>query len=215
LGALEKLRRRYDFISPIYESVALEWPIYRTGRVLGIELLALAPGHTVLDVGCGTGLNFPFLAQAIGPTGAITGIDISSGMLARASARGLHNVSLIQADAAHLPLDTTATAGSGGFDAALFTYSLSVIPDWEAAWNSACSVVKDGGRVAVVDMALPVRAAAILSPLARLACALGGADVHRHPWRKVESHTHGVRRAAARGGHIQIAVGMVRHDARA
>jgi ubiquinone/menaquinone biosynthesis C-methylase UbiE len=50
-------------------------------------MLAPASGSVVLDVGCGTGLNFVGLEKAIGPRGRLIGIDLSSDMLARAHER--------------------------------------------------------------------------------------------------------------------------------
>lgn len=66
-------------------------------------MLALPPGATVVDVGCGTGLNFASTLAAIGPAGRIIGIDASSGMLAAALRRvqvaGWDNVTLVAGDA--------------------------------------------------------------------------------------------------------------------
>jgi demethylmenaquinone methyltransferase/2-methoxy-6-polyprenyl-1,4-benzoquinol methylase len=49
--------------------------------------LAPRPGETVLDVGCGTGLNFGSIQDRIGPSGLLIGIDLCPAMLARARAR--------------------------------------------------------------------------------------------------------------------------------
>ncbi|MCG6970554.1 MAG: methyltransferase domain-containing protein [Gammaproteobacteria bacterium] len=49
--------------------------------------MQLAPGGTVVDLGCGTGLNFPLLQQAVGPVGRVISVDLSAEMLARAGKR--------------------------------------------------------------------------------------------------------------------------------
>ena len=75
--------------------------------------LNLKPGDRVLEIGCGTGRNFPFLRGAVGPAGKIYGVDLSRGMLRRARAlcRREHwrNVHLTQCDASEYipcePLD--------------------------------------------------------------------------------------------------------------
>ena len=42
-----------------YDVISAEWPVYRAGRIAAIDLLALQPGHHVLDIGCGTGIESP------------------------------------------------------------------------------------------------------------------------------------------------------------
>ena len=46
--------------------------------------LDLKPGDHVLEIGCGTGRNLPYLRDAVGPQGRVYGVDISAGMLERA-----------------------------------------------------------------------------------------------------------------------------------
>ena len=48
--------------------------------------LGLSRGDSVLDIGCGTGVNFPYLREAVGSSGRIYGVDISTGMLRKATA---------------------------------------------------------------------------------------------------------------------------------
>jgi demethylmenaquinone methyltransferase/2-methoxy-6-polyprenyl-1,4-benzoquinol methylase len=80
----------------------------------------------VVDVACGTGLNFPLIEKVIGPSGRIVGVDLTDAMLARAQdriqANGWSNISLVQADAAGFDFPT-------GVDAVLSTYALSQVPE--------------------------------------------------------------------------------------
>ncbi len=195
---------RYTFSARFYDVLSMEWPIYRAGRVAAIRAMELRSGMRVLDLGCGTGLNHPLLQEAIGPTGAVVGVDTSWHMLAqarqRASHRGWSNVELLQAD-------MTEVDGIGAVDAVLATYSLSLVPGWELAWARAMAATRTGGRMAIVDMQLPVGAARIAAPLARLACAAGGADINAHPWTALERDCLDVRAISLRGGHIQVRVG--------
>lgn len=195
---------KYTVSARFYDVVSLEWPVYRVGRVAAIRAMELRPGMRVLDLGCGTGLNHPLLQDAVGPTGTVVGVDASRQMLARARRRadrhGWCNVDLRHADMA-------VVDGLGTVDAVIATYALSLVPDWERAWALAFAATRPGGRMAVVDMQLPVGAARVAAPLARLACAAGGADINAHPWTALERDCDAVTAAGLRGGHIQVRVG--------
>lgn len=209
---------RYARFARLYDALAAE-PVYRAGREVAIAALGLRPGDRVLDIGCGTGLNFPLLLRGVGPTGRVVGVDRSSQMLDSAQARAhrLHatNVALVCADATALPADRllAEACSDRGYDAVLFTYSLSVMPQWERAWHSATALLRDGGRAAVVDMQLPRGVARLGSPLARLACSLGGSDIAAHPWQALELAATDLDSWALRGGHIQVRVGTLSRPA--
>ena len=199
----------------MYDLLSGEYPVYHAGRTRGIAALAPGVGQQVLDVGCGTGLNFSGLQERVGPSGRIVGIDRSPEMLERArrraAARGWTNVILVQADMVLLdPAEISARIQAGGgapfSDAALATYSLSLMEDWKGAWANVTGLLDSNARVAVVDMQEPVGRARWLAPLARLACALGGSDINAAPWRAVENGCVDVVSSSARGGHLsQIA----------
>ena len=73
-------------------------------RKRAIQSLALQHGDMVVDLGCGTGLNFSLLQERVGPRGRIIGVDLTDAMLEEAGARiASHrwsNVELIKSDAA-------------------------------------------------------------------------------------------------------------------
>lgn len=207
---------RYSTYAPFYDLMSGEFPVYRVGRRLGIEMMDLNPGAQVLDIGCGTGLNFALLQQQIGAGGTIVGVDRSPGMLARArrkaSRNGWTNVILLEADATMMsPSDLgariVAKGGTGYSDAVLATYSLSLMGEWELAWNNMVALGAPAAVLSVVDMQAPTGAFAAMAPLAQAACWLGGADIAAHPWLAVERDCTDVRAASARGGHLQIRVG--------
>src|ERR1700757_1418499 len=77
-----------------------------------LTFAAPEPGSSVLDVGCGCGALTLEVAHRVGPSGHVTGIDISEPMLGRAKERlrGFRNASLRLGDAASLPLDAAGAA---------------------------------------------------------------------------------------------------------
>jgi ubiquinone/menaquinone biosynthesis C-methylase UbiE len=118
-------------------------------RPQAVRALHLSAGQTVLEIGCGTGLNLPLLRRAVGARGTIIGVDLSADMLAVAERKvrrfGWKNVRLEQADATRLQMDVVC-------DAALFAYSLSIIDDWQQALARALAHLRPGGRLAVLDL---------------------------------------------------------------
>ncbi len=204
---------RYTHSARWYDTISAE-PIYRVGRERAIAALRLREGSRVLDIGCGTGLNFPLLLAAIGPSGQVVGVDRSSQMLAVAQRKTIHlppgNVVLVEADAEQLDPATLGLDGPGAaFDAVLFAYSLSLMSNREQAWLRASALVRAGGRAAIVDMQAPHGWGRLLDAPARFACLLGGADINAHPWTLLEGAATDIQSWSLRGGHVQVRVGTL------
>jgi SAM-dependent methyltransferase len=91
---------RYRALAEEYDEHTASGAAYRRQTV---EALAPRPGECVLEVGCGTGLNFALVERGVGPGGRLVGVDPSAAMLERARARarahGWENVLLVQATA--------------------------------------------------------------------------------------------------------------------
>ena len=213
--------RRYQRLAPIYERANLEPLLYSGARTRAIELLDLRPGMKVLDLACGTGVNFTRIEQHIGRTGSLVGLDLTPAMLARARDRarshGWRNVRLYESDASQLSaqrLEALCALESGGrFDAALCTLALSVIPDWQRAWAAVLSVVRPGGRVAVMDAGHPDTRGGGRSIAARpVAWALGrvfAANNDRRPWELVVRDTRNPVLERFSWGYVSVAAGDV------
>src|ERR1700730_4699621 len=81
---LERVVARYDRAARWYRFG--EWTILLAPGFRGraVARLGLKPGERVMEVGCGTGRNLPFLRDAVGREGEVIGVDASGGMLAGA-----------------------------------------------------------------------------------------------------------------------------------
>lgn len=126
---------------------------YLLGRDRMIDRLSAGDGTTVLELGCGTGRNLTLAARRF-PQARFFGLDISAQMLATAEASlaraGLSaKVRLAQADATDF--DPQALFGRDRFDRVYVSYSLSMIPDWQACVRQALGVLAPGGSLHIVD----------------------------------------------------------------
>jgi SAM-dependent methyltransferase len=115
------------------------------GRV-AMKALDLAAGERVLDIGCGCGQTSLALAEQVGPTGEVLGVDISVPMLdvARRRAAGAQAARFMQADA------QTVDLGAEAFDAAFSRFGVMFFADPTAAFANIGRAARAGGRLGFV-----------------------------------------------------------------
>lgn len=142
----ERTRRAYDRSALWYDIE--EWlPEKLTFRNWRKRLWGLVPGGEVLEVGVGTGRNFPYHAEKM----QVTAIDLSPKMLRRAEARAKRDgvpVSLRTMDAQALDFPDSQ------FDAAVATFVFCSVPDPVLGLSEVRRVLKPGGRVYLLEHVL-------------------------------------------------------------
>jgi ubiquinone/menaquinone biosynthesis C-methylase UbiE len=147
---VETYRRRarhYDLTTRLY-AFGPQWAYRRRA----VQALQLSSGDTVVELACGTGLNFPLIEREIGPGGRIVGVDITDAMLVQAQhrieANGWANVSLVRADMAEFDFPA-------GVDAILATYAHALLPEPGRVIAHSAAALSAGGRCAVLDLKVP------------------------------------------------------------
>lgn len=179
------LADRYDLASNLYRVVGFPMGEFRRTAV---DALVLGTGDTVVELGCGTGLNFPFLQRVVGPRGKIIGVDMTDAMLARARQRidrnGWSNVELVQSDVARYVFPHQV-------DGILSTFAMEFVPEYDALIGRCSAALRPGRKLVVGDLKLPVGRLARLAPyLLPLARPFGTTMdlVSRRPWDSVDNY---------------------------
>jgi demethylmenaquinone methyltransferase/2-methoxy-6-polyprenyl-1,4-benzoquinol methylase len=199
-----KRARRYDFTANLYYLNGFrEWAYRRQA----VEALHLQPGATVVEIGCGTGLNFPLLQAVIGPEGRIIGVDLTDAMVQQARQRvadnGWSNVDLVLNDAANFVFPA-------GVDGILSTFALTLAPEYDGVIRRGSEALAPGGRWVILDFKLPDNRLAALAPLMALLTAPFGVRLEmadRHPWASIERYLPNSQMNEFYGGFVYIAVG--------
>jgi arsenite methyltransferase len=115
-----------------------------------LRALALQPGEQILDIGSGPGLLVADMAEVVGQSGRVTGLEISDSMLALGRRRCAHpaireRVAFVKADAVALPFPDST------FDVAVSTQVYEYVADLKAAFAELHRVLRPGGRALIID----------------------------------------------------------------
>ncbi len=129
-------------------------PVESTASFAGVAnphaIGRLAAGATVLDIGCGAGMDLLLAARRVGPSGRAIGVDMTPAMAERArasaAAAGLGNVEVRLGDALALPLDDASV------DVVISNGVINLTPDKSRAYAEIHRVLKPGGRLQLGDI---------------------------------------------------------------
>ncbi len=198
--------KHYDFTAILFGLLGMRLKAYRS---LAISKLSLQRGDCVVEFGCGTGLNFPFLMEQIGPEGRLIGVDLTPGMLEVARARvdrsGWKNVELIQSDIA-------AYDYPEGVNAVLSTGMFGFIPEYDHVIKAAARSLAPGGHLSILDGKQPET---LPSWLFKIVLKIGGPFGYTpeyfevRPWESVERYFKETSFETRYGGMVYILSGTV------
>lgn len=183
----------YGRWAAVYDRVARHAPLADRYRAAAADALALDRGDTVVDLGCGTGANFPALRERVGPAGRVVGVDLTPELLdvARSRAAAWDNVHVVRGDAARPPV-------AGPVDGVVASFLVGLLGDPAAAVETWTALVADGGRVVTLDAAPTDHAAGtLLNPLFGALVAAGAPPGSRtkRPARRLRERVDAAQRA--------------------
>lgn len=137
-------------LDAFYRPQAADYDAFRErllhGRRELIEHMDLPADARVVELGGGTGRNLLFFGERLSGFRGVDLVDLCPALLEEARRRtaGMPNVRVVEADAVGYRCDEPV-------DCAYFSYSLTMIPDWRGAIESAIDMLRPGGLLGVVD----------------------------------------------------------------
>lgn len=144
-GAIARLYDRW--VGP-YDLVAKRTPGIGRLRARAVEALNPTAGDLIVDVGCGSGANFPHLVDRVGPHGRVVGVDLARGMVARArrtaDALDRFDGAVVHGDASRLPI-------AGPVDGVIATFVVGMLDDPPTAIDAWCDRLAPSGRLVLLD----------------------------------------------------------------
>jgi arsenite methyltransferase len=189
LGAALALRLGYD--AARISALPREAVDSFAGVGYALDLAALEPGDTVLDLGSGSGMDVFYAAGLVGPTGRVVGVDFTVEQLAKARrlAATYETVDFREGRIEALPM------ADDSVDCVISNGVINLSPDKESVFAEAARVLRPGGRLAVADIITerPYTEAIVCNPDLWAAC-IGGAAQQEVYLQAIESAGFTVQR---------------------
>lgn len=227
-GPDSRVTRFYDRWATPYDLLARRAPTLSRFRRQCVDALSLGDGETVIDMGCGSGANVPFLRDRVGSSGRILCLDLSAGQLARARRRAIENdwrnVHVCRGDVAHPPVGPRTSGQRCQPDAISATFVIGMLDRPDTVVDRWCDVLGAGGRIVFLHACRSDRPAAVpLNGLVRLFVRLGSptqrfsrdSPIRRleHRGRRasaaLEARCTDVRSESLAGGFLRLVAGRV------
>ncbi|REB09897.1 demethylmenaquinone methyltransferase [Sporosarcina sp. BI001-red] len=145
----QKVHSVFESISTDYDKMnsVISFNLHKKWRADIMDRMNVKVGSKALDVCCGTADWTISLAQSVGRSGEVTGLDFSNAMLSSAAPKTdkYPNITLIQGNAMDLPFEDHT------FDYVTIGFGLRNVPNYETALKEMFRVVKPGGIVACLE----------------------------------------------------------------
>jgi demethylmenaquinone methyltransferase/2-methoxy-6-polyprenyl-1,4-benzoquinol methylase len=202
--AYRKYAENYDLAVKLYHLLGLKIGKYRK---LTVNALKLSKGDFVVELGCGTGLNFPLVLEAIGPEGKLIGVDITDKMLDQAKIRvkenGWKNVELVQSDFANYSFPKE-------LDGIFTTGALQYSPQYDQIIKKGHDALRSGKSFVVFDFKKPQGFSRIFTPILIFFTKAFEANeeyLKRHAWESIERYFEKTKFQEGWGGFVYLSVG--------
>ncbi|UCH22886.1 MAG: methyltransferase domain-containing protein [Deltaproteobacteria bacterium] len=203
LSSYQSGAKYYDFAVQLYGLIGIR----KAYRLRTIKHLHLKRGDCVVELGCGTGLNFSPIVKQIGPEGRLIGVDLSPKMLAHAQKRaeraGWKNIEFVQSDilAYNFPESINGVLSIGVF---------GYIADCDRVIKAASHALVLDGRLAIMDGKRPERLPSwVFKLIVRASRSFGVTNDYfdKRTWESVERHFRETAFEQMYGGMLYISSG--------
>ncbi len=204
IKAYRKYAENYDLAVKLYRLLGLKIGKYRK---MTVDALELSKGDTVVELGCGTGLNFHLVLDAIGPTGKLIGIDLVDKMLEQAKKRlkknNWKNVELIQNDIANYSFPKQL---DGIFSTGAIQYS----PEYDRIIKKGYNALKNDKKFVILDFKMSQGYSRIFAPILIFFTKPFEASeeyLKRTAWKSIEKYFKKTSYFEGWGGFLYISIG--------
>ncbi len=204
ISIYKKRAKNFDFTSKLYSVFGFNDKYYRQ---LAVNLLELSDNDNIVELGCGTGLNFIHLQKALKENGALIGIDISNDMLEQAELKikkyNWQNVELLNIDVSKYIYPKKLTG-------VISTFAITLIPEYEDIIKKVSESLLKNKKFVILDLKKPNNWPLWLVKIGVFFAKPFGVTMdlaNRKPWEIMEKYFDEVKTTEYLGGIIYITIG--------